>query len=81
MENELECKRAIETRRGRKREIEKKKEKQRRSSCRGDCTDVRGKVLRRALPDLTTPLLPSQLCRDTVWLVYYFLRTISYNGK
>jgi len=38
-ENELECKQAIET--AREEEIEKKeKEKQRRSSCRGDCADA-----------------------------------------
>jgi len=32
-----------------------------RSSCRGDCADVRGKVLRRALPDLTIPPLPTRV--------------------
>ncbi|KYQ59812.1 hypothetical protein ALC60_01197 [Trachymyrmex zeteki] len=31
------------------------------SSCRGDCANVRGKVLCRALPDLTTPPLPSRV--------------------
>ncbi|KAL0105083.1 hypothetical protein PUN28_016615 [Cardiocondyla obscurior] len=61
------CKRAIEMRkeeRRRKREAETA-----RSSCRGDCADVRGKVLSRDLPDLT--ILPSRasarrLCHGTV---------------
>lgn len=57
-ENELECKRAIEM---------GEKEKRRRSSCRGDCADVRGKVLCRDLPDLTTPPLPSRIDFVVAW--------------
>lgn len=68
MENQLECKRAIET--AREKEMEKKKRKRgkdARSSCRGDCADVRGKVLCRALPDLTTPPLPSRVGLVVAW--------------
>lgn len=57
MKNEPECKRAIEKTRDGEREKKREGEKRDvRSSCRGDCADVRGKVLRRALPDLTTHL-------------------------
>lgn len=64
-ENELECKRAIETAREKDREKERKRSRDARSSCRGDCADVRGKVLCQVLPDLTTPPLEP---------------TVSYNG-
>lgn len=69
MKNEPEYKRAIEkTRDGEREKEEEEKERERekrdvRSSCRGDCADVRGKVSRRALPDLTTlSLLPRVFC-------------------
>jgi len=53
-----ECKRAIEKDRGSERERGRGRGGE---GGRGDCADVRGKVLRRALPDLTTPPLPTRV--------------------
>lgn len=49
------------------REKERREKRDVRSSCRGDCADVRGKVLSRALPDLTTLSLPPRVWLHCVW--------------
>ena len=46
--------------------VRRKRRRVTRSSCRGDCADVRGKVLRRAIPDLTTSSLSAR--RDSARL-------------